>query len=244
MRTNIVDFDCISVPKPLRMPISDFAWRSRVALRCISFILATLLLGCVAAWAQQITGDISGTVKDTSGAFVQNAKVTLTDADKNAVVRTATSGAGGEFVFAQLPVGNYSITVEAPNFKRSVRTGIVLHVNDKLSFAIALEVGSTTQEVTVQAAAAQVNTEDATAAGVVTGTQVRELSLNNRVWEQLLTLVPGVSDSNNADQYYVGATNPFGGSSTNTLGFRWMAAVEKRTISRSMVWIISTGARI
>ena len=182
--------------------------------------LMVFFLVCTAAWGQQTTGDISGMVKDASGAFVQNAKVTLTDTDKKAVVRAGTSGGGGEFVFAQLPIGNYSITVEAPNFKKYMQTGIVLHVNDKLTFLVALEVGSSIEEVTVQASAAQVNAEDATATGVVTGTQVRELSLNNRVWEQLMTLVPGVSDSNNADQYYLGATNPFGGSSTNTLGFQ------------------------
>ena len=179
------------------------------------YLMVFFLVG-VAAWGQQTTGDISGIVKDASGAFVENAKVTLRDTDKKAVVRAGTSGSGGEFVFAQLPIGNYSITVEAPNFRKYLQTGIVLHVNDKLAFLVALEVGSALEEVTVQASAAQVNTEDATAAGVVTGTQVRELSLNNRVWEQLLTLVPGVSDSNNADQYYLGVTNPFGGSSTNT----------------------------
>ncbi len=220
MPTNIVDLERICTPELSRRPISDFPRRSRFGLRCIWLSLSALLLGCVAAWAQQTTGDISGTAKDTSGAFVQNAKVTLTNTDKNAVLRTGVTGGGGEFAFPQLPVGNYSITVEAPNFKKFVQAGIVLHVNDKLTFVVALQVGSTTQEVTVQAAAQQVNLQDATASGVVTGTQVRELSLNNRVWEQILTLVPGVSDSNNADQYYVGATNPFGGSSTNTLGFQ------------------------
>ncbi len=72
----------------------------------------------------------------------------------------------------------------------------------------------------MEAAPELVATQDATASGVVSGTQVREIALNNRVWTQLMTLVPGVSDSNSTDQYYVGATNPFGGSATNTTGFQ------------------------
>lgn len=189
-------------------------------LRVICVSVFALLICSIAVQGQQITGDISGTVKDPSGALVPNASVTLTNIDKNVVVRTATTGSDGEFAFPQLSVGRYAITVEAPNFQKYTQTGIVLNVNDKLTLLPVLEVGTTTQEVTVQAAAQQVNMQDATATGVVTGTQVRELSLNNRVWEQLLTLVPGVSDSNNADQYYVGATSPFGGSSTNVIGFQ------------------------
>jgi hypothetical protein len=186
---------------------------------CLLSLLAALLCG-VGAWAQQATGSISGTVKDPSGAVVPNARVTLTDTEKNVSVRSATTGANGEFSFPQLPVSHYSLTIEAPNFRKFVQTGIVLNVQDKLTFFPSLQVGSSEQEVTVEATSQQVNLEDAVASGVVSGTQVRELSLNNRVWEQLITLVPGVSDSNSTDQYYVGATNPFGGSATNTLGFQ------------------------
>ncbi len=192
----------------------------RSCFRVVCVWIFAFLMCCAATRAQQTTGDISGTVKDPSGALVPNATVTLTDTDKNIVIRTVSTGSSGGFAFPQLPVGHYAITVEAPNFQKYTQTGIVLNVNDKLTLFPTLQVGTTAQEVTVQAAAQQVNMQDATATGVVTGTQVRQLSLNNRVWEQLLTLVPGVSDSNNADQYYVGATSPFGGSSTNTLGFQ------------------------
>ena len=175
---------------------------------------------CVSAWSQETTGSIAGTVKDPSGAVVPRAKVTLTDTEKNAVVRTTTSGASGEFSFPQIPFGRYSVTVEAPGFKKYVEGSIVLNVSDKLSFSPTLQVGAQSEVVHVEATADMVATQDAVATGVVTGTQVRELPLNNRVWTQIMITQPGVSDSNSTDQYYVGATSPFGGSSTNTTGFQ------------------------
>src|ERR1022692_4158474 len=183
----------------------------------LCFMVASLL--CASAWAQETTGSISGTVKDPSGAVVPRAKVTLTDIEKHSVVRMASSGSAGEFAFPQIPFGRYSITVEAQGFKKYVEDRIDLNVDDKLTFTPTLQVGAQTEVVRVEAAADLVST-NAVATGVVTGTQMRELPLNNRVWTQLMVTQPGVSDSNNADQYYVGVTSPFGGSSTNTTGFQ------------------------
>ena len=73
------------------------SWCSQVRtgnLRWVLWCLMVFLLVCIAAWGQQTTGDISGIVKDASGAFVENAKVTLRDTDKKAVVRAGTSGSG------------------------------------------------------------------------------------------------------------------------------------------------------
>lgn len=85
-------------------------------------------------------------MKDSAGAVVPKAKVTLRDTDKNIDVRVVFTGAGGEFSFAQLPVSHYALTVEAENFQKSVLTGIVLNVNDKLTFFPTLRVGATTQD--------------------------------------------------------------------------------------------------
>ena len=191
--------------------------------RCLFFAITLMAAGLFVgmnARAQTTTGSISGTVKDPSGAVIPNAKVTLRDTDKNADVRKATTNSTGDFAFVELPVSHYAFTVEASGFQKFVQGSIILNVNDKLTFIATLVVGTASQVIRVEAAPLQVNTENAVAVGVVTGTQVRELTMNNRVWEQLMTLVPGVSDSNSTDQYYVGATNPFGGSATNTVGFQ------------------------
>ncbi len=181
-----------------------------------SVCLLAVLLCSAGARAQVTTGLIAGTVKDTSGAVVPNATATLTNTDTNIVVRTVKIGGGGEFTAPLLPIGHYSLSVEAGGFQKFTQTGIVLNAGDKLTFYPELKVGSTAQEVTVQASPFQVEMQSAQAAGLVTGTQVRELSLNGRNWEQLVTLTPGVSASADADQLYVGAFAPQG---TNLVTF-------------------------
>src|SRR3954467_4240921 len=72
--------------------------------------------------AQETTGSLVGTVKDTNGAAVSGATVTVTDQAKNTVVRTVTTNDDGAFSVPNIPVSTYSVTVEAPNFKKSVNT--------------------------------------------------------------------------------------------------------------------------
>ena len=179
--------------------------------------VCSLALCAGATLAQNVTGSISGVVTDANGGVMANAKVTITNADQNAEVRSITTNDHGQYSATLLPVGRYTVTVETANFKRAVHTGIVLHVDDDLSIDFKLEVGAVTETVTVQAAAVEVNTQDATATGVITGTQVRELSLNSRNYAALVLTVPGASDSGNSDQIFPGATAPLG---TNTMTFQ------------------------
>ncbi|MCU1286209.1 MAG: TonB-dependent receptor [Acidobacteriales bacterium] len=182
--------------------------------RRILHVAILMLCCCLSLPAQVVTGSIVGTVKDQSGAVVPNAKVTVTNTDTNAVVRTLTTSDKGEYSAASLQIGHYSITAEAANFKKAVISNIDLHVNEKLTFDPKMTVGSSTDTVDVAAEALQVELQSATASGLITGTQVRELALNGRNWEQLLVLVPGVSDAGNFDQIYVGALAPQGTSLT------------------------------
>jgi hypothetical protein len=166
------------------------------------FLVLALPLALI---AQTTTGTIAGTVKDSSGAVVAGATVTITDTDRNHVARTVTTSSSGDYSAPLLPVGHYSITVEASGFQKFMQTGIVLNASDKLTYNPALQVGSASQVVNVQAETHQVELQSTQAAGLVSGTQVRELSLNGRNWVQLATLIPGVSDAGNADQIAVGA---------------------------------------
>ncbi len=184
-------------------------------MRVRQFLLVIIMV-CMGAFAaaQEITGTIVGTVKDKSGAVVPNATVTITNTDTKQVIRTLTASGKGEYTATLLPIGHYSVTAEAPNFKKATINNITLHVNEKLTFDPAMEVGSASEVVNVQAEALQVETQSATASGVITSSQIKELSLNGRNYEQLLTLVPGVSDSGNFDQIYVGPLAPQGTSLT------------------------------
>jgi len=179
-------------------------------------LLLVLCLSC-ATFSQNVTGTIAGTVADSKGGAIANATVTITNADQNIVVRTITTDQLGQYAAPLLPVGRYSVTVEAPSFKKAVHSGLVLNVGDRLGVNLALEVGSISESITVEANALQVDTQSATATGVISGLQLRELSLNSRNYAQLVLLVPGASDSGNADQIFPGATAPIG---TNVMSFQ------------------------
>ena len=179
-------------------------------------LLAAFLLLCVGAFAQETTGTIFGTVTDSSGATIPNAKITVTNSDKNVVVRTATSDNAGKYVAQLLPVGHYSVAVEVNGFRKAVRSNIEVNVSDKLTENFALQVGSSTETVNVESNPVQVELQTATAAGLISGLEVRQLSLNNRNYEQMVALMPGVS-SNASDQIYIGTTNPSG--QANTVNF-------------------------
>ena len=184
-----------------------------IALRLLSLTVAILLSLSAGAFAQEITGNIVGTVKDNSGGVVKGATVTVTDTDKNQVVRTIVTGDDGEFSAPQLQSGNYSLTIEAPGFKKSVQTAIKLDVNQRRSVDVTLEAGNISEVVTVAADPVTVELTTPTASTVINGDQVRELSVNNRNFVQLVTLAPGVSNDL-ADQVYVGTTNPAGQANT------------------------------
>ncbi|HEY4381289.1 MAG TPA: carboxypeptidase regulatory-like domain-containing protein [Acidobacteriaceae bacterium] len=172
-----------------------------------------LMVGSVLAQAQGVTGDISGTVVDTTGASVSGAVVTLKNTDRDRVERTVTSNKAGFYTATSLPLGTYSVTFAMKGFKTAAVTSLTLHASDHLKVDGKLEVGAPTETVTVVANQAQLNLENGTSSGLINGTQIRELVLNNRNYEQLLTLQPGVSyGSATNDQLYIGAVLPSGTS--------------------------------
>lgn len=179
-------------------------------------LIMLLLCSCWYAAAQEITGTIVGTVKDQSGAAVPKATVTITNTDQNVVVRTVTTDEHGDYVATSLPIGHYSVTFNASGFGKSSLTNIELNTNAKLTENIALKVGNSNETVNVAADAQQVELQSATASGLINGTQIRELSLNSRNYEQLVSLVPGVSYGG-SDQLYIGVTSPDG--SSNRINF-------------------------
>ena len=175
-------------------------------------VVAMIVL--VTAWlaAQEITGDIRGVVKDPTGALIAGAKVSVTNTDRNVVIRTITTGPDGSYVAPYLPVGRYQIAVETQGFKKLVVSDIVLNVNDHRIVDAQMQVGGADQIVNVAESPVGVDLETSEAAGLVSGTQVRELALATRNYEQLLVLQPGVSSALASDQLYVGVSTPGGTS--------------------------------
>ncbi|HEY7095495.1 MAG TPA: TonB-dependent receptor [Terriglobales bacterium] len=148
--------------------------------------------------AQKITGTISGVVTDPTGAVVPQATVTVTNID-TALTRTVTTNEMGEYVAADLPNGNYRITVKQTNFKESVTSNVELHVASTALVNVQLQMGNTTEQVTVEANAIQVQSDSAQLGEVVEAGQVRDLPLNGRNFVALTQLQPGVSSARTFD---------------------------------------------
>ena len=181
----------------------------KIKLVCLIILLLSFTINAIPAGAQETTGTISGIVTDANGALVTGATVTIRDTDKNIIARTVTTNAEGIYSAPLLPIGHYSVTVEATGFKKFVKGGIELNVSERVTLDATLEVGGATEEVVVQAAPVQVELQSSSAAGLVSNVEIKELPLNNRNFIQLVTLLPGVS-KDNTDQPYIGTTNPFG----------------------------------
>jgi len=122
-------------------------------------ILITLAAGL--SFAQQISGSITGVVKDTQDAVITGARVTLTDQATGAT-RSTTSGADGAFVFTPVLPGTYTITIEAPGFKKYEQKDVKVFASDRVTLGdLVLNVGALTETITVEASAVQVSTQGA-----------------------------------------------------------------------------------
>jgi len=143
--------------------------------------------------AQVTTADVVGTVTDPAGAVVANAKVTLTQVDRQQT-RSVQTNESGDFTFSLLQNGTYSIVVEAPGFKRFELSGIVLNGGDRRRIAAALPLEGSTQTVQVSAAAPALQTDSTALSTVVTQRQVEDLPLNGRNFVQLAQLAAGSNE--------------------------------------------------
>jgi len=176
--------------------------------------ICAFILSAGPASAQDASGSISGMVTDPSNALVAGATVTITNVDRGSVARVLNTSTQGAYAAPSLPPGQYSITVQAAGFRKTTVDKLVLHINEALAANVKLQVGDETQSVTVEADAVAINLENATSAGLINGTQMRELVLNNRNYEQLLALQPGVSYGGTSDQLYIGGSLPSGTTAT------------------------------
>ncbi len=161
----------------------------RISVSLMLVVLLSLL--SVSVFAQSITGRISGLVTDPSGAIIPGGKVTITNRETK-LVRTAMSDPNGFYVATNLPVGDYSVTIEQQGFKKSTRTGYTLVADGRLTVDFQLEAGAVTEAIEVVGSTGEtVNTTSGEVARVIDTAQVQELALNGRNYLQLTTLIPG-----------------------------------------------------
>jgi len=148
--------------------------------------------------AQKITGTISGVVSDPTGAVVPQATVTITNIDTG-LIRTVTSNDMGEYVAPDLPNGNYRILVKQANFKEAVVNNVEVHVASTALVNVQLQMGNTSEQVTVEANVIQVQIDSAQLGEVVLAGQVQALPLNGRNFVALTQLQPGVAAARSYD---------------------------------------------
>lgn len=154
-------------------------------------IVAIGMFSMPSAWGQVVTASLEGTVTDISQADIVNAKVSLINTSTGVTASLVTNSAG-RFVFTSLqPGGPYTVTVEAPGFKKETRSGIMLAINQVVDLNVTLQVGSSSQQVTVVANANQLNTTTAALGQVISNRNVVNLPLNQRNVYSLVYLVPG-----------------------------------------------------
>jgi hypothetical protein len=166
----------------------------------VRLLVLISVIGAQAAVLAQDTASITGTVTDPSGAEVPDAQVTVSNAEKG-VTRTAPTNGSGDYLFAALPVGSYDLTVTAQGFKKYQAKGVTLRVAQQARADVTLQVGATQETVEVQGEnVAQVETQSSETAGTITGQEISQLQLNGRVFTQLVTLTPGVSNQTGSSE--------------------------------------------
>jgi len=162
------------------------------SIRSIAMIALGVLSFAVSAYGQVTSATIYGNVLDPSGAAVVQAAVSATN-ELTGVDFTAASDERGEFTLTFLPVGRYTISIKAPGFKEQKQTGLELTAGQKLRSNYTLAVGEVTENVTVTAETALLNTVTAEQREGVTEKQTKELPLFRRDWTNLVNIGTGVS---------------------------------------------------
>lgn len=171
-------------------------------------ISALPILLSVIAYSQSTTQQISGFVRDSTGAVVPAARVQVKSV-ATGQVRDAAPNENGYYVVQNIAIGSYEISAEAPGFKKFLQKGVEVSVNSRPQVDIVLEVGALTESITVTTEVAQVETSTGEVGRLVTGEQATQLQLNGRNFTQLLSLIPGVSTTNRS------AMDLFGGYGSN-----------------------------
>ena len=163
--------------------------------RYLAALGLTVLFAAVSMLAVDVTGRISGTVTDPSGAVVVNATVTATNT-KTGVAYNTKSNTTGSYQILNLPVGTYNLSATAPGFQSFTANGITLNIDQEYVQPVEFHVGQEAQTVEVQANAVQVDTTNMQLNNVVEAKQIVDLPLIGRNWTQLELLQPGVEASN------------------------------------------------
>ena len=184
----------------------------------LSVLIASLFVAS-SLHAQVVGGTINGVVTDASGASIRGAAVVVRS-EETGMERLLTTDAAGAYAAPSIPVGRYTVSVTREGFAPQARTGINLTVGQAIRIDLSLSTGEVTQQVTVNSAPAVVNDTTQQTSGLVDERQVKELPLNGRSYDQLITLNPGVLNYTAQRSGSIGTSNSSVGSMFSVSGRR------------------------
>jgi outer membrane receptor protein involved in Fe transport len=161
------------------------------ALRIVWLALLTLGSAVPTAHGQAVSGTILGTVTDSSGGVMANAKVTIVN-EGTSLTRVVTADPNGEYTAPSLPPGRYTVMTEMPGFKALALSNIDLGVDQRVRIDLKLEVGAMTESVSIKAETPLVQTSSSELGTTVTDQEIEALPLNGRNFVNLTRTVPGV----------------------------------------------------
>ena len=174
----------------------------RILITALTGLFISALM-CGTVWAQA-TAQISGTVRDQTGAVLPGVEITATQTETG-IARMTITNETGSFVLPNLGLGLYRLEAALPGFRTYVQTGIVLQVNSSPVINAVLDVGQVTEQVEVQANAAMVETRAVGVGEVVENERILELPLNGRNVQDLITLAGGaVSSGDSTTRFFAG----------------------------------------
>ena len=160
--------------------------------RPVFVVIVLALLASVQSFSQTFRGGVAGTVTDASGAIIAGAAIKLVSPDTG-LTRDTTSSSAGEFVFQDLPLGKYDITVTQAGFDTVHVSGVVVDAGKVNNIALKLEVAKQATTVEVQAAAVAIDTASSAETSLITTKQILDVPLNGRDFTQLLRLNAGAT---------------------------------------------------
>ncbi|MDP9147967.1 MAG: carboxypeptidase regulatory-like domain-containing protein, partial [Acidobacteriota bacterium] len=183
----------------MKLDIPNISFRACVRMAMILVFCAAFIAPY--GRAQSTGGRIRGTVADTSGGAVAAAKVTLTNEATHAE-REVQSSENGEYIFIEVPIGTYEIDITQAGFKKYVRKGISLNLNEVLGVDAVLQLGAATESIEVTGVPPVIDTTSTQLGAVVNERSSTQLPLNERDVYQLLQLQPGVQSQIGNNLFY------------------------------------------
>jgi len=187
------------------------------SLRIFAGVILLSLSGY--ALSQVVGGSIIGTVRDSSGAAIAGARVEIRNTETGNT-RVVTSDATGRYAAPSVPIGPYSVSAAKDGFSTQTQTGLRLVVGQSAEVDLSLAVGQVQQEVTVAAAPAAVELSTQQTSGLVDERQVKELPLNGRSYDELMTLNPAIVNYSTQRSGGIGTSNSAVGNMFAVAGHR------------------------